>query len=253
MISYSLGHHPLQLSSQTVHAIAATSSSPGLTAAQATIIAAVCSAIAILTVGILNVATQRRQLTKQEQQSNRQLGEQRKLLERQLEAQREQFDRQLSEQRELRAIETEAEVANMIRAEKKAAYVKMLTGSRSVQATWALLAYQHPQSLMANLDSAFDTLSQEREQMRTGLGEIELLGSQDVIKLVNDFSKRTGDLLSTFVDTSESAIRRVGQPTPDTLAEAQKALRDEINKGEASKVYREMQETMRREILGEAT
>jgi hypothetical protein len=210
------------------------------------------------------VWTQRKQLSKQEQQSNKQLDEQRKLLERQLEAQREQsnqqleaqleqFNLQLAEQRDLRITEQTAETAKTIRTEKKAAYVKMLAGCRNTQAIWQLIAYQHPQSLLANLASATANLAEERDLMRTGLAEIELLGSQDVIKLVTHFTERTADLLTRFINSSESAIQRSGQPTPDTLSEAQATVREAIAKNEIPRIYFEMQATMRREIVGEAS
>jgi hypothetical protein len=253
---------PMLLGSLTVHGAAAASSNAGLTAAGATIIAAACSAIAVLAVGILNVATQRRQLNKQEQQSNRQLNEQRNLLERQLDAQREQsrqqhgaqreqFDRQLAEQRTLRAGELEVETAKTIRAEKKAAYVKMLSGCRNTQAIWELIAYQHPQSLLVNLESVTVKLAQDQDDMRTGLAEIELLGSHDVAELVDEYTKRTGGLLAKFIQTSEAAIQRSGgQPTLGTLAESQKAVREEISRSDIPQIFSDMREMMREEIGG---
>jgi hypothetical protein len=249
------------LSTPMVHS-ATTSPGRGLTTAEASIIAAASTALAVLTVGVLNVWTQRKQLSKQEQQSNKQLDEQRKLLERQLEtqreqsnqqldAQRDQFNLQLAEQRDLRRAEQDAETAKTTRAEKKAAYVKVLAACRNTQAIWQLIAYEHPQSLLANLQSATANLAEERDQLRTGLAEIELLGSQDVIKLATSFTERTGDLLTRFISSSESAIQRSGQPTPNTLAEAQAAVREELAKSKIPKIYSEMQATMRREILGE--
>lgn len=244
------------------HAAATTSSSQGLTTAEATIIAAACTAVAVLTVGILNVLTQRKQLIKQEQQSNEQLAEQRKLLEHQieaqrqqsseqLEAQRDQFTLQLAEQRDLQRNERAAEAGKIIREEKKSTYTKMLAGCREIQAMWQLMADQHPQSLLANLNSAMARLEAEREAVRIGLAEIELLGSDNAIRLVTLFTDRTAVLLATFVNTSEAAIQRSGQPTLDTLAEAQRALREEIRRSEVPRIYSEMREIMRREILGD--
>jgi len=127
----------------------------------------------------------------------------------------------------------------------------MLAGCRNIQARWQLIAYQHPQSLIANLESATADLTEERDHMRTGLPEIELLGLQEVIQLITQFTERTGDLLTKFINSSESAIERSGQASPDTLSEAQATVREEIAKNEIPAIYLEMQATMRREILGE--
>jgi hypothetical protein len=236
-------------------------SGQGLTTAEATIIAAACTAVAVLAVGILNVSTQRKQLRKQEEQSNRQLAEQRELLERQLQAQREQateqlqaqrdqFNRQLSEQRESQLAQRAADMATVIRDEKKATYTKVLAGCRETAAMLELMAYQHPQSLLANLDSAFASLAAERDAMRNGLAETELLGSDDAIRLVTLFTERTGELLTKFINASESSIQQSGQPALDTLSYAQAVLGDEITRSEIPPIQLEMRTTMRREILG---
>jgi hypothetical protein len=241
------------LASQLLDVARARASNSGLTTAAATIIAASCTAIAVLAVGVLNVLTQRKQLKEQRELLERQLEAQREQSNAQLEAQREQTNRQLTEQRDLRRIELESEVAKINREEKKAAYIRMLAGCREVEVTWELVASQHPASLIANLDSMLARLTTEREAMRAALAEIELLGSPDVVKLVTLFTERSGNLLAAFVNKSELAIKQSGQPTLSTLSEAQKAVREEIVKQETTRIFYEMQETMRREILGETT
>jgi hypothetical protein len=207
----------------------------------------------VLAVGILNVVTQRKQLKEQRTLLERQLQAQRDQGNLQLEAQRDQTNRQLAEQRDLRQLDLEAERSKITREEKKAAYTKMLAACREVDAAWGLMAAQHPQSLLANAESILGRLTAEREVIRVALAEIELLGSVDVVKLVTIFTERTGTLLAKFVETSELAISRSGRPTLDTLAEAQNAVREEIVRQETPRIYRELQETMRREILGEPT
>jgi hypothetical protein len=233
----------------------------GLTAAEATIIAAGGTALAVLVVGILNILTQRKQLSSQERQFNRQLTEQRELLEHQLEAQRlqteqqlvsqrEQFERQSAEQRDIRRAEQESENAKISREERKSAYMKMLAGCRDIEATFSLVANQHPQSLLANLQPIMSRLEADREDVRIGLSEIELFASDFVVDLVVQYNEQSGRLVSIFVGLSEAAIQlNGGQPTPETLAEAQAAVRDTIVRIGINQTYLRMRDTMRGELL----
>jgi hypothetical protein len=242
--------------------IAEHSSATGLTTAEAAIIAAACTAAAVLIVGLLNVFSQRKQLINQEKQSDRQLKEQRQLLERQLQAQREQnkeqldaqraqFDRQMDEQRRMQLAEFDVERDKIIRGEKKAVYASMLAGCREVQAMWQLVADQHPQSLVINAGSMLAQIEKNREAIRTGMAEIELIGSEEVVTLVLAYTGKTGTLLSNFIEASESAIARVGEPTVETLAEAQAVVRNEISTGEITRIFAAMRENMRSEIRGD--
>ena len=263
MIVSSLSLSLKVISSQLGVTTASHSPGSGLTTAEAAIIAAGCTAVALLAVGILNVWTQRKQLSQQKGQLNEQLSEQRKLLERQLEAQREQnnqqleaqriqSDRQLTEQRDLRLTELKAETAKIIREEKKAAYIRVLAGCRETQAAWQLLASQPPESLIANLQPVMARLNSERDTMRTGLAEVELIGSTTAADLMNNYAERTGILLTKFVTASEAAIQRAGgKPTHDALSEAQAVVREELFNLEIESIYHMMRATMRQEILGE--
>lgn len=86
---------PSALSLYILHKAAISSSNQGLTTGGATVIAAACTAVAVLTVGILNVLTQRKQMAEQGSLLERQLGAQREQSNQQLDAQRDQFNRQV--------------------------------------------------------------------------------------------------------------------------------------------------------------
>lgn len=87
------------------------------------IVAAACTAVAVLVVGIINVVSQRN----------------------------------------LQRNQQTAEISKITREEKKTAYIKVLAGCREAQITFQLLADSHPQSLIANLEPAAARVEAQRD------------------------------------------------------------------------------------------
>jgi hypothetical protein len=220
-----------------------------LTASQTALISTGVSAVAILTVGILNVWALGKQRHDQSELLERQLASQREQTDRQFSGQREQWSTELKEQRALRILELREEGAKLLRTEKSAAYAKALFACHNERVNWDRLATLAPDLLVHELPTLQEEVMRNREAALYSAAELELVSSESVYAALLAFQEATTGLLGAFIRASESLIAASGGPSLDTLAGAQAALRETIVSRGVTELYDDLLDRMRRELF----
>ena len=220
-----------------------------LSAASATVIASVCTAAAVLVVGVLNVWSQRRQRIDQSRLLERQLAEQRRQVDDQLAAQREQSANELRDQRQLRILEMREAAAHIVRSEKSAAYTRALLMIREERAAWQRMATLAPHLLIHELAALQQRITQVGQNASQNTAEVELIASQPVYEALLQFQEKTVGLLDAFIVESERLIAVAGEPTVETLAGAQAALAAELDRRNLYATYGDLLRSMRSELF----